>query len=221
MFDRVNLESGTRHPHALGKDLAQQARVVVTLDGDDETVVGPGAGCLHAKVSQYPLHLPEVNAQSDDFDEPAAAPHDFVDSCRVLPGEVAGAELGDAPALSEVLGGLGVAEHDVGACVDELAMLQAGNGVEAECASGDGDADGAGDRGREFRRQVCHPGGGLRLAVHHEQIPALAAAESGVVLHHLRCEPAAGLGDVAQAGQIHVREPHTFQQLEGVGNGRE
>ena len=93
LLDGVEFEGRTRQPHALGEDLAQEARVVVALDGDDEAVVRTGAGCLHAEVGQDPLHLSEVDAQSDDFDEPAAAAHDFVDARGVLPGEVTGAEL--------------------------------------------------------------------------------------------------------------------------------
>ena len=57
------------------------------------------------------------------------------------------------------------------------------------------------------RRQISHPGGGLRLAVHHKKIPATPAAESSVALHRLRYEPAAGLGDVAQTGNSMSANP--------------
>ena len=98
----MEFEGRTRQPHALGEDLAQETRVVIALDGDDKAVVRTGAGCLYAEVGQYPLHLSEIDAETDDFDEPAAPAHHFVDARGVLPGEITGAELRDAPAGGEV-----------------------------------------------------------------------------------------------------------------------
>ena len=102
MLDGVYLEGRARQPHALGEHLGQQLRVVVAFDGDHDAVVRPGAGRLHPEVRQDPLHLAEVDAQSHDLDEPAAPAHHLVDARRVLPGEVAGAELGDGAARGEV-----------------------------------------------------------------------------------------------------------------------
>ena len=221
MFDGVDLEGGSRQPHALGEDLAQQVRVVVAFNGDDDAVVRPGAGRLHTEVRQEPLHLPQVNAQPDDLDEPAAPAHHFVDARRVQPGKVAGAELRNGPARGEVRRAFGIAKHDVGAAVDKFAVLQPRHGVDPERAAGHRDTHRARHLGRQFRRQVCHPCRRFGLAVHHEKFPAAAAAEFGVFPHRFRPQPAPGLGDVAQAGQIHVRKPDPFQQFKGVRNGRE
>ena len=194
MLDGVYLKGRPRQAHALGEHLGQQLRVVVAFHGDDDAVVRPGAGRLHTEVRQEPLHLSQVNAQSHDLDEPAAPAHHFVDAGRVLPGEVAGAEFGDGPARGEVRRAPGIAEHDVGAGVDEFAVLQSRHGVDAERAAGHRDADGTRDFGRQLRREVRHPGRRLGLAVHHEEFPAVPAAQFGVFPHRFRRQPAARPG---------------------------
>ena len=69
--------------------------------------------------------------------------------------------------------------------------------------------------------QVGHPGRGLGLAVHDEQIPALPLAHFCVGTHPVRIEPPSRLGDVAQAGQVHVLKSHALEQIEGVGHSGE
>ena len=100
-------------------------------------------------------------------------------------------------------------------------MFQPRHGVKPERAAGHRDADGARVGLGELRRQVRHPGRRLGLAVHHEEFPAAAAAQLGVVADRVRRQAAAGLGDVAQAGQLHVLEPDPLQQVEGVRDRRE
>ena len=79
-----------------------------------------------------PAHLAEIDAQADDFDEAASAAHDFVDSGRVQPGEVAGAEFLHGAAGGQVAGMFGVAQHHVRAGVDKFAVLQSRDGIDAE-----------------------------------------------------------------------------------------
>ena len=129
--------------------------------------------------------------------------------------------------LFEVVGrGLGVPEHHVRPVVDQLPDLgvrgpgerSLGQRLDGERAAGDGDADGAGRGLGEQRRQVGHPGGGLGLAVHDEELPAPHAPEAGVAAHVLGREPSPGLGEVAQVRQVQVGEPDPVEQLEGVGH---
>jgi hypothetical protein len=207
MFDGVELQCRTGQADALGEDLGQQLGILAAFDRHHQDLVGACACGFDAEIGQDAFHLPEVHPQPDDLDEPAAPPHHFVDACRVAFGQVTGAEFVDCAAGAEILRGFGVAQHHVGSGVDELAVLQPGHRVDAECAAGHRDADGAGMLCSQAGREVGHPGSGLGLTVHDEQFPAIPAAEFGVALHPLRGEAASRLRDVPQGGEVHPAKP--------------
>ena len=68
----------------------------------------------------------------------------------------------------------------------------------------------------EGGRQPRHPGRGLGLAVHHDEVPAMVATDARPASYGLGSEAAAGLGDVAQRGQVALLEPARSEELEGV-----
>ena len=181
----------------------------------------PARASFHAEVRKDAFDLPEVNAEPDDFHEPAAPADNLVQARRIRSGQIAGAELMDGPAQGKILRALRVPEHHVRARVDKLAVLHAGNGVDAEAAARDGNSDGPGAAGRQTWRKVCHPCGGLRLSVHHEEVPPAPPAVLGIAFHCVGHQPAACLRDIAEAGQFHVGEPHAVKEFEGVGDRSE
>ncbi len=73
---------------------------------------------------------------------------------------------------------------------------------------------------REVRRQVGHPRRGLGLAIHHDEVPAVASSELGVAGHPVpvRRQSTAGLRDVAQVRQRHRVETDPVEQVERVGD---
>jgi len=76
----------------------------------------------------------------------------------------------------------------------------------------------------EVAGETGHPGGGLGLAVHDDEVPAAPGAELDQAADALGLHPPPRLGQVAQAGQLPVGEPAALEQLEGVrdtGDGRD
>ena len=68
----------------------------------------------------------------------------------------------------------------------------------------------------EVRREVGHPRGRLGRAVHHDEVPAAAAAEAAPAAYGVGVEAPAGLGHLAQRRQVAVLEAAGRQQVEGV-----
>ncbi len=62
----------------------------------------------------------QVDAQSEQFHEPATAADDLVQAVEAAPGDVAGAQLLDRGAEARILGLLRVSEHHIGAAVDQF-----------------------------------------------------------------------------------------------------
>ena len=164
----------------------------------------------------------EVDAQAEDLAPPVASSH-HGEEAVALAGEVAGAQLGRHAGEGEVGGLLGVAEHHVGAGVDELpdAGPVVDGLVEVQVPAGDRDADAVGVVLGEVRRQPRHPGRGLGGAVHHHEVPPAAATGAAPAAHVLGREPAAGLGDPSQRRQVAVLEAAGGQQVEGVRHAGE
>ena len=86
-------------------------------------------------------------------------------------------ELCDFPAKGQVFRLLGIAQHDVGAGVDELPVIQPRHWFEPEFSSGNRDADGMRMLRSQVGWQVGHAGGGFRLPIHDEKVPAALAAQ--------------------------------------------
>ena len=114
----------------------------------------------------------------------------------------------------------GVAEHDVGAAVVQVADRADGNltgGVaHGEPARPDGEPHRRGVVGRAPRRTDRHPRRGLGLAVHHPQVPPLTGSSLGPATDPLGVEPASGRGDLAQRGYLSRGRTAGREQLEGV-----
>ena len=86
----------------------------------DRTVGGDHAGAPVHLGLEVALEAVEVEAQAEDLAAPVE-PADDLEQPVDLAGEVAGAELVDLAPEGQVRRGLGIAEHDVRAGVDELA----------------------------------------------------------------------------------------------------
>jgi len=147
---------------------------------------------------------------AEHLDEARPATHHLQEPVLGDPAEVAGAQLGRGAPQREVARSLGVAEHDVRAPVDDLAVL------DVDRRAGHGQPDGVGVLDREVRWQPGHPRGGLALAVHDVEVPAALAPRRGPVAHALRAHPPPGLGDVAQPGKVALGEAAALEELEGV-----
>ena len=139
--------------------------------------------------------------------------------------DVAGAQRVDRLAERQVGRAVRVAHHHVGSAVDQFADVGSGHpssGSSVNEPPGIGRPIEAGCDCGEFRWQVGHSGGRLGGAVHDEQLPARCAAPScGEAAHAVGWQPAAGLGDVAQIGQVDAVEADPLEQLEGVGHAGE
>ncbi len=211
-------------PQRVGVDRARRR-----VDGEHQPVVAVGAVHDVAEAGVHLLHLVEVDPQAEHLREAVAAADDLVEAVRGTARHVAGAQHVDVAPAAEVGRRRGVAEHHVGALVDELTDLDAvggrqrqlGQRLQRERPAGDREADRRRRRGGEVGREVGHPGGGLGLAVHHEQVPPTTAAEVGVLPHPVGREPPPGLGQVAQRRQVQVGEPDPVEQVERVGHRRE
>ncbi|MCW4602447.1 hypothetical protein ON003_13150 [Janibacter hoylei] len=163
----------------------------------------------------------EVDAQPEHLGDPVAATGDR-DDAVVDAAEVAGAQLLDHTAEGQLVGVLGVPEHDAGAGEDELAGPVAGVVdvvVDAEGGPGDRPADRRG-AGEDVGADVDgHAGGGLGLAVHDRQVPAALAPEARQLMHPVRRQGATGLGDQTQPGQVTAQA--LVDEVEGVRHPRE
>ena len=138
-----------------------------------------------------------------------------------MPGEIARAKLVDRAPQCEVGGCLGVAEHDVGAFVDELADVRSRLGIDAQMTSRDGAADAAGGVVGKLRGDVRHPRSGLCLPVHHEEFEPTTLTEACEAAHRFWGETAASLGEVADARRQPIGEIARLEKLEGVGHAGE
>ena len=141
---------------------------------------------------------PQVEAEAHDLGDPVAAADDPDEPVRGDPAEVTGAQLADHPAEGEVVGVLGVAEHDARAGEGQLADLRGAARdvvVEAEEGVGDGATDGIGMVEDVVPGEDCHARGRLGLPVHDGELPPLRPAETGQLGDALGGHRPAGLGD--------------------------
>ncbi len=218
------MHSPERHVALLGHGLAGAFHLRAVLDEHRQCAGGLGACGRHALGSEVPLDLVEVEAQPEDLGEPAASSDDLDEPVRQGTPEVAGPQLTQFGALGEVSRCARVAHHHVGPGVDKLADRRVGHVVdrlEAQTAAGDRDADRRRMALGEHGREVSHPGGGLGLPVHDEEVPAAPLPQLQVLRDPLGCKLAAGLGDVAEPGQLPVGEPGGVEQVEGVWHSGE
>src|SRR3712207_9050229 len=86
--------------------------------------------------------------------------------------------------------------------VDELADAVTVGRRQPEPPSGNRPADGARVAAHLLWIEVGHPGRGLGLAVHHEELPTVPAAQIGEPKHVVRWQRAAGLGNESQTRQL-------------------
>lgn len=231
--------AGRWQAEALLREVAHRLRGCAVRDRDHQPLVVAGTQRGDARGCEHAFDLLEVDAQAEELHEPALAPDDLVQPVGGAPRDVAGAQLVDVAAPGEVGRTRRVAEHDVGAAIDELAfvrlasvrLVSAGadrcavaivvDRHECERPAGDGHADRARVGPGEVRRQVRHARGRLGLPVHDEQVPPLATAELGVTANPLGFEAPTGLCHVAQRGQRHRLEADAIEQVERVGHARE
>ena len=128
---------GQAHPAPRGSR-SSSATVRATSPGDAGAVTAierwssvPAQRATTPASAEGPLDLVEVDPQAEHLGE-AAAPADDSNSRRGDAAEVAGVQPVDVAAARQVGGLLGVAQHHVGAGVDELAdvAVRVGDGVE-------------------------------------------------------------------------------------------
>lgn len=174
---RTELDAGARHAQILCKGLAEQGKVVAVFDGGDNKAVGTRRGCGQSQVRKEPLHLAEVDAEADDFYETASPANDLVEAVGAAAGQIARVEFGGFPSQGKVFRPFRVAEHHIRSGVDQLAVIQSGDGLESERAAGHGHADCLWMLCRLVRRQIRHARRGLGLPVHNKQVPALPPAQ--------------------------------------------
>ena len=179
-------------------------------------------------LGQQGLQVAEVDPQAEGLGDAAAAADHLPQAVGAVPCDVAGVELVDRGPERQVPGLLGVAQHDVGPGVDQLARGRPGGpgvrpgrrgvGVQTERAPGDGDPDGLWVVVGQRRRQPGHPRRGLGLAVHDHEVEAPVCAERRPPPDVVGSHPPAGLGDGPQRGRQERVEPGTVEQGEGVGD---
>ena len=187
---------------------------------DAEPLVVAGAQRTVAERRQVRLHPVEVDAQAEGLGDPAQPPRHLPQPLRRAAGEVAGAELADGGAEGEVVGPLGVAEHDVGARVDELpdAVLDALDRRQVEGAAGDGDADGRRVVEGELGREAGHPRRRLGLAVHDVEADVAAAAPGRPPSDGVGRQAPPGAGQRAERREVEVLRVEAVEELEGAGD---
>ena len=187
----------------------------------DELVVA-GHGHLAERRRQLPLDHVEVDPQPERLDEARPTPDDLEHpGGGVEPAEVAGRQLVERGAGGEVGVLDGVAEHDVVAAVDQLAdaVGLAVDRAQLQVTAGDRHADGARVGGREVRREVRHPGRGLGLAVHDEELDAAPRLAAGVPAGDgVGGQPTAGDGQEPQRRHVDALRSRPLEELEGVGH---
>ncbi len=162
----------------------------------------------------------DVQAHPVDLEERRPPPHDLERAVGAQPGQVTGRELGHLATTPQVVRAQGIAEHDVGTAVVQVADLADGNragGVaHAEPARPHGEPHRRGVEGRVPRRADGHPRRGLGLAVHDPQVPPLTGSPLRPVTDPLGVETAAGLGDLPQRRHRIGGSAAGREQLEGV-----
>lgn len=89
---------------------------------------------------------------------------------------------------------------------------------EREATAAHGDTDARRVVGGEVRGEGGHAGGGLGLAVHHEQVEPALLTERDPAPDRRRVHPAPGLGEQAQPGQVPRGEARCVEQVERVGH---
>ncbi len=136
-------------------DLPRRAGVrIPSLEADHERVVVTGAHRREAVLREQSLDLLEVDPVPEDLEEPAAAPHQLVETGTGTSSEVTRVQPVHGPPGRQVLGPLGVPEHHVGPAVHQLAdagIGVVGHRLELEAAAGDRAADRCRVRVREVR----------------------------------------------------------------------
>ena len=213
------------HAAAVGDERARGgAAASAREEGVDGAVRRDDAGVPVDVGAQALLDGVEVDAQAEDLAAAVASSRRPRRARRRCAGEVAGAQLGRRAAEREVGGLLGVAEHHVGAGVDELA--DAGpvvDGlVEAQVPAGDrrrrslSGWSSARSGGRYAIRAVASVG-----AVHHDEVPPAAAAEPAPAAYGLGSRRPPAWVTRAQRRQVAVLEAAGGQQVEGVRHAGE
>ena len=198
--------------------------ITAVFDDRDEFVDATGAAGGQPALSECRIDVLKIDTQAEHFRESASAADHLVQPFIGALGEVAGPQFArQSVPEREVLGGLCIPQHDVRPRIYELAspVRGVGQGLESEGSAGNRPPDGVRMGGGEIWWQVGHPGCGLGLPVHDEQVPTAASAEFGVASNALWGQPTAGLSDVAQVGQIQLIEPDAVEQIEGVRHSRE
>ena len=212
------------HPHGVlgdpapaGAPGASPGRVPAGREEDVDGAVGRDHACLVAVRAQLGLEGVEIETQAEYLGIAVGATDDL-EHLVDLTCQVAGPQLLDVAATAQVGRALGIAEHHVGPGVDELAhsgTLVDGL-VDRQSSAGDGDTDRAGVPVGQVGWQPRHPGGGLGLAVHHDEVPATLTTHRRPTAYVLRREAATGLGDVPEVGQLTLLEATGGEQVEGV-----
>ena len=174
------------------------------------------------------LHLVQADAEAEDLQEALHPAYDVVAAVRIPAGNVTGVE--HAAILvhfHQVLRACGIAKGDVLTPVHHLAGGLALEGLRSavinyrKLPSRFRDADAAGFRLGQFRRQVCHAGSALSLSVGGDELPAGPCRIVGAGAEQLVAHPAASLGDDPKIREVHAEEAHFTQDLEAVGHAGE
>ena len=170
------------------------------------------------------LHLVQADAEAEYLQEALHPAYDVVAAVRVPAGDVAGTEHAAVLVpLHQVLRACGIAQGDVLAPVHHLAGGFALEGLGStvidyrKLPSRFRDADAAGFRLGQFRRQVCHAGSALGLAVGSDELPAGPCRIVCAGAEQLVAHPAASLGNYPKIRKVHAEETHFAQDLEAVG----
>ncbi len=176
---RVKFDGGTRHPQVLRQCFGRQGEVTVPpFHCRNHLLVRAGSGGTKAKVCKEPLYLSQINPEPCDFDEPAAPANDLIEAARALTSKVAGTELRNFAAESQILRSLRIAQHDVGGAGKyEFAGIEPRNGSSRNAPAWHWHSDCMRVEYRLVGRQVGHPGCRLRLPVHDKKVPAAFLAQ--------------------------------------------
>ena len=227
LVEVVGEHRADRQAGGLGRALAGPAHVA----GGGAEQVHPGvvgdrpAG--QAGVGELALDAVEVDPQPEDLGVPAEPSVHLPQAVGALSAEVAGAQLDQLGAASQVGALLGVAHHHVGSGVDELADVVGETGreprhrLDAQRPAGHRHADGVRPFEHQVGGKVGHPGGRLGLAVHHVEVPPAAPPELGEAPQHVGRRTASRLGDPAQPRQLPLGEAGRLEQVEGVRDPRQ
>ena len=170
------------------------------------------------------LHLVQADAEAEYLQEALHPAYDVVAAVSVPAGDVAGVEYAAVLVpLHQVLRACGIPKGDVLTSVHHLAGGLALEGLGSavvnyrEFPSRFSDADAAGLRLGQFRREVRHTCGALGLAVGGDELPAGPCCIVCAGAEQFIAHPTSPLGDDLQVRKVHAEETHLAQDLEAVG----